>query len=246
MMTADLALALLINRTSESFQAKAPLYMTYTEHTHISAPSLGRSQDINRSVSVRVADNLAVMQDLPAGAQRTGQAFPLPPYFDALSGFSYSYYAGPKRVDITVNQGRLYFFPIPQPDPSVNVVVPYNSYWAASYAPDSTDAALHVLIDPTPRIQGLYPSEVVEDAATHLPARVEYRATGADDEVISFNYQVIQGYWVIAHFTFTATQHAIGMRFKTITDVTFSDIAFPSEPPDPRLAGTPTPSPEPT
>ena len=41
MMTADLALALLINRTSESFQAKAPLYMTYTEHTHISAPSLG-------------------------------------------------------------------------------------------------------------------------------------------------------------------------------------------------------------
>ena len=94
------------------------------------------------------------------------------------------------------------------------MVVPYNSYWAASYAPDSTDAALHVLIDPTPRIQGLYPSEIVEDAATHLPARLEYRATGADDEVISFNYQVIQGYWVLAHFTFTATQHAIGMRFK--------------------------------
>ncbi len=246
MMTADLALALLINRTSQSFQTNPPLYMTYTEHTHISAPSLGRSQDINRSVSVRVADNLAVMQDLPAGAQRTGQAFPLPPYFDPLSGFSYSYYAGPKRVDITVNQGRLYFFPIPQPDPSVNVVVPYNSYWAASYAPDSTEAALHVLIDPTPRIRGLYPSEVIEDATTHLPARVEYRATGGDDEVISFNYQVIQGYWVLAHFTFTATQHAIGMRFKTITDVTFSDMAFPSEPPDPRLAGTPTPSPAPT
>lgn len=246
MMTADLALAMLINRAGESYQANPPLYMTYTEDTHISAPSLGRAQNINRSVSVRVADDFAVMQDLPAGAQRTGQAFPFAPYFDAFSGFSYSYYAGPKRVDINVHQGRLYFFPLPEPDPSVNVVVPYNSYWAASYAPDSTDAALHVLIDPTPRIQGLYPSEVVEDATTHLPAHVDYRATGGDDEVISFNYQVIQGYWVLAHCTFTATQHAIGMRFKTITDVTFSDIAFPSKPPDPRLAATPTPSPAPT
>jgi hypothetical protein len=33
------------------------------------------------------------------------------------------------------------------------------------------------------------------------------------------------------------------MTFKVIADVTFSDIAFPAQAPDPRLAGAPSPSP---
>ena len=57
MTTADLALALLINRTSAYYAANPPTYMTYTEHTHVNAPTLGRSQDIDRSIAVRVADN---------------------------------------------------------------------------------------------------------------------------------------------------------------------------------------------
>ena len=43
MMTADLAFALLINRTSAFYQTNPPVYMTYTEHTHVTAPTLGRS-----------------------------------------------------------------------------------------------------------------------------------------------------------------------------------------------------------
>jgi hypothetical protein len=242
MMTADLALAMLINRTAQFFAAHPPVYMTYTERTHISAPTLGRTHDIDRSVAVRVADNFAVMQDLPQGAQRTGQAFPFPAYFDPFSAFSYSYYVGPKRADITVNTGRLWFFPTPAPDPRVNVVVPYSSYWAARYAPDSTDSALHLLVDPTTRTHGLYPSEIVEDPKTQLPSHLEWRATGGDDEVIAFDYQVLDGYWVLTHVNLTATQHALGARFKTITDVTLSDIAFPTQAPDPRLAGTPLPT----
>jgi hypothetical protein len=48
------------------------------------------------------------------------------------------------------------------------------------------------------------------------------------------------------HGSFSATEHAAFLTFKVVADVTFSDIAFPSDPPDPRLAGTPTPSPAPT
>ena len=72
MMTADLAFALLMNRTSAYYQANPPVYMTYDEHTHVSAPTLGRTQDIDRSIAVRVADNVAVMRDLPNGGERTG------------------------------------------------------------------------------------------------------------------------------------------------------------------------------
>lgn len=244
MMLPDVALAILINRTAEFYQQNQPVYMTYTEHTHVNAPSLGRTQDINRSIAVRVADNYAVMRDLPNGGERTGQAFPIVASFDPFSGFGFSYFANMKRVDITLQEGKLYTLPIPEDDPDVNVLIPYNSFYAARYAPDSTDAALHVLTDPTVRNSGaFYPSEVIEDPATHLPAHIELRVAGGEDMVIGLDYKVIDGHWVIVHGEFTATQHALFLTFKVIADVTFDDIAFPPAPPDPRLVGTPAPAP---
>jgi hypothetical protein len=244
MMLPDVALALLINRTANFYQQNPPVYMTYTEHTHVNAPSLGRTQDINRSIAVRVADDYAVMRDLPNGSERTGQAFPIVAYFDPISGFSFSYFANMKRVDIQLKRAAPIVLSTPEPDPDVNVLVPYNSYWAARYAPDSTDDALHLLIDPTARAQGgFYPSEVVEDPATHLPSHITMRVAGADDMTISLDYKVIDGHWVITHGEFSATQHAVILTFKVIADVTFDDIAFPTTAPDPRLAGTPVPAP---
>jgi hypothetical protein len=242
MMTADLAFAMLINRTSAFYQAHPPVYMTYLEHTHVSAPTLGRAQDIDRSIAVRVADDFAVMKDLPNGGQRTGQAFPIVAYFDPLSNFKFGYFANLKRVDITLQRGAPFYLKIPDADPNVNVVVPYNSYWAARFAPDSTEAALHLLIEPTPRVpQGIYPSEIVEDASTALPSHVEMRVAGGSDETISLDYAVIDGHWVIVHGTFSQTMHVAFLTYKIIADITFSNIAFPLDPPDPRLAGTPTP-----
>jgi hypothetical protein len=209
----------------------------------VTAPTLGRSQEINRSIAVRIADNLAVMQDLPNGTQRSGQAFPIVAYFDPISQFKFSYFANLKRVDITLDRGAPISLAIPEPDSRVNVVVPYNSYWAARYAPDSTDAALHLLIEPTARVQqGLYPSEVIEDPTTKLPKHIEMRVAGGTDEIISLDYAVIDGHWVIVHGTFSQTMHVAFLTYKIIADVTFTDIAFPTEPPDPRLAGTPAPS----
>ena len=246
MIPADLAFAVLINRTSDYYQANPPSYMTYTERTHVTAPSLGRAQDINRSVAVRVADNFAVMRDLPDGGSRTGQAFPIIAYFDPLSAFQFSYFANLKRVDITIQRGKPIYLATPPPDPGVNAIVPYNSYWNSRYAADSTEAAIHLLIDPTPRVKGFYPSEVIEDGQTHLPSHISIRVTGGDDESIALDYRVIDGHWVITHGTFSATEHAVFLTFKVVADVTFSDIAFPTEPPDPRLAGSPLPSPAPS
>lgn len=243
MMTPDLALALLINRTSDFYQTNPPTYMTYTEHTHVSAPTLGRAQDIDRSIAVRVADNLAVMKDLPNGQQRVGQAFPIVAYFNPFSNFKFSYFANLKRVDITLDRGTPFFLKIPAADPGVSAVVPYNSYWAARYANDSTTAALHLLIDPTPRVQqGLYPSEVIEDGSSKLPSRIQMRVAGSSDEMFTLDYAVIQGHWVIVHGLFSQTMHVAFLTYKIVADVTFSDITFSSEPPDPRLAGSPTPA----
>ena len=246
MLPPDIAFALLINRTTDYYLSNTPQYMTYTEHTHVTAPAVGRTQDINRSVAVRVADNFAVMKDLPNGSERTGQAFPIISYFDPLSAFGFSWFANLKRVDINLQRGRPIVLATPQPDPTVNAVIAYNSYWAARYAPDSTEAAVHLLVDPTARVRGsYYPSDVVEDAATHLPSHIEMRVDGSD-EIISMDYKVIDGHWVIVHATWSATQHAFVFTSKVIADVTFDDIAFPAQPPDARLAGTPVPTTEPS
>lgn len=236
MLTPDLALALLINRTTAYYSANPPVYMTYTERTHVSAATLGRTQDIDRSVAVRVADNVAVMRDLPNGGERTGQAFPVIAYFDPLSAFQFSYFANLKRVDITLTRGTPLTLSIPPEDPSVNEVVAYNSYWAARYAQDSSQNALHLLIDPTPRVtQGFFPAEVLEDPKSHLPSRIVMKSVGSDD-VISLDYAVLDGHWVVVHGSFSATQHAAFLTFKVVADVTFSNIAFPPQPPDQRLA----------
>ena len=247
MLPPDLALATLINQAANAYQTDPPAFMTYREQTHVSAPSLGRTQDINRSIAVRVSDNVAVMRDLPNGGERVGQAFPIIPYFDPFSTFQFSYFANLKNVTIELDRKDPFVFSIPAADSSVDVTVPYMSFWAPRYAPDSTDDRPHFLIDPTPRIgnNSFYPTAVVEDPATHLPSHIEMQVTGTD-EAIALDYQVIDGHWIITHGTFTATQHAVFMTFKVIADVTFDQFAFPTDPPDPRLApgaATPTPLP---
>ncbi len=237
MVSADLALAQLINRTAQAYSANAPAYITYRERTRISAPSLGRSQEINRFVQVRQTDDYAVMQDLPSGAQRTGQAFPIIPYFDPFAQFSFSWFANLKRIDITLQRGQVGMWPIPPPDPGVSATVPYFSFWTPSYAPDSTPDRLHIRIVPTSSYgnNNFYPSEIIEDGQTHLPSHVEMRVTGSD-EAIALDYRLLEGHWVITRGTFTSTQHFGPMSFTVVAQTDYMELSFPSTPPDPRLA----------
>ena len=246
MIGADVALAALINRAANAYLTAAPAYMTFRETTHIVGAN--RAEDINRYVAVRVADDYAVMQDLPNGAQRTGPAFPVIPFFDPFSSFQFNYFANLKKVDITFDPGAPFQFPSPAADNTVDVVVPYFPFWAPHYATDSTDDALHVLIDPTRRVGAneFYPSEVVEDPTTQLPSHVTLQDNGTD-MVIGLDFSMLDGHWVITRGTWSATQHiAIIGAFKVSAVTTFSDFSFPATAPDPRIAGTPRPSPSPS
>lgn len=242
MVSADIALALLVNRTGQAYNAAPPAYIAYTERTHITA-SIGRTQDINRSVVVRNADNFAVMQDLPHGAVRTGQAFPIIPYFDPLGAFDFSYFANLKLVTITVDRKGAFFYQLPPPDPGVSLQVPYFAQFVPSYAPDSTGDAPHITIAPTARLPGntFYPSDIVVDPTTGLPAHIEMRE-GSSDMTIALDYKVLQGHWTVVHGVFSATEHVLIFgSFKVVADVTYDDITFPATVDDPRLATTPAP-----
>lgn len=249
MLLPDLALALLINQTTQAYAAGAPTYITYRERTHLSASVGGYSREIDRYVMVRNADNFAVMRDLPQGGENIGQAFPIIPYFDPLSNFGYSYFANLHKIDISITRGQAWQFPIPV-DSGVDEVVPYSSFWVPRYAADSTLAAPHLLIAPTSRLsddpgcaQGCpYPAEIVVDPQTQLPSRIVERYTSGDS-TIALDYAVIDGRWIVTHATFSASQHALGISFRASADIAFDRFAFPSTAPDPRLAGPPSPAP---
>ncbi|HZZ64259.1 MAG TPA: hypothetical protein VFE17_02055 [Candidatus Baltobacteraceae bacterium] len=242
MLPPDIALVQLINRTATAYVQNAPAYITYRETTHVSA-STGRSEEINRFVQVRQADNFALMQDLPQGATRTGQAFPIIPYFDPLAGFSYSWFANLRRIDITIKRAEPGLWPMPAMNSHANVIVPYISFWAPSYTTDSTEQRLHFRVTPTPALQhgDLYPYDLVVDPQSGLPSHIELRFAG-DPTSITLDYQTIEGHWIITHATYSAPQHFGPMNFVVTSDTTYEQIAFPSAAPDPRLAGTPAPA----
>ncbi len=241
MIPADLALALAINRAAQAYTTAPPVYITYDEYTHVTAPALGRTQDINRHVVVRQADDYAIMRDLPNGGESVGKAFPIVPYFDPFSQFNFSYFANFKQVTISLTRGKLYDLQIPQPDASVDAVVPYFSEWTTRYAPDSTPAAPHIVMQPTQGNSGLYVSELRIDAASQLPSHIELRDLGSD-QVIALDYAVVDGRWMIVHGTFSASEHAVIMSFGVVADVTYRNLTISDTAPDPRLAGSPPPT----
>ncbi len=246
MLPPDVALAELINRTAIAYVRSAPTYITYREHTHVVA-STGQTREINRFVQVRQADDYAVMRDLPEGAERLGQAFPIIPYFDPLGQqFSFAWFANLRRIDITLQRSPVGEWPLPAPDTSVNAVVPYASFWTPSYLPDSTETRLHLRITPTALYgRGYYIYDVVEDEQSALPAHIELRSTDSSDE-ISLDYKMLQGHWTITRGTLSSMQHVGPLTFKVSAQTDYADISFPPLPPDPRLAGTPSPSPAPS
>ncbi len=242
MTGADLAFAALVNHTGTTYTSAMPAYMTYVERTHVLGN--GQSKDIDRSVMVRVADNVAIMHDLPQGAVRTGEAFPVLPYFDPFSTFSFSYFANLKRIDITFNPGKPYYFPLPPPpQPGIDAIVPYISEYAPQYAADSTPQALHFTVEPTARTgNSFYPTDVREDPSTQLPSHVTLQVNGSD-MTIGLDYGMVDGHWVLTRGTWSATEHVFVSTFKVEAVTTFTDYTFPAQAPDPRLAASPTPSP---
>jgi len=227
--------------------AKAPPFVTYRVMTHVSAPSLGKERDVNRSVMVRTRDDLAVIQDLPQGANVLGRGFPVTPSFDALSYFTLSWRVGAHtEVSASVHDVTPLTYPDADHTGSDVVVVRLRQY-KAEYATDSSDAPdgkTHITLVPYDFVkrQALKPdstfylSDLVMDNATGLPVEVRYQ--GADDIVFDVQYEMRDDHWLVSHAHYEETLHGplrIG-RLHVSADATYDDFAFPATAPDPRLA----------
>lgn len=248
-VTADIAFQQAANAAAVHWDSR-PAYVSYTSHTHISAPSMNQQLDINRRVIVRSADDVAILQDLPKGGQSIGHGFPISPTFDALSYFRLNTYVGwHKRIstDITGPSGSgpivpLRFQTLTHGDN--DVVVTSLRYYYPKYAPDSSDdpnGRTHIVMQALPTLttgnnSDFYISDIVIDNKTMLPLQVTY--AGRDDRRFVVDYETIGNAWVIGHAFFEQTIYTalhIG-RVHYSADATYTDYQFSQTPPDPRLA----------
>jgi hypothetical protein len=226
--------------------AQAPPFVTYEVATHVSAPAMHRDRDVLRAVSVRTKDDVAVIQDLPKGANVVGHGFPVTPSFDALSYFTLSWRVGAhSEVSSYVHD----ITPLTYPDVDDNtadVVVVRLRQYRAEFAPDSSDAPdgkTHVALRPYDFVKQhvvdpgntFFLSDVYIDNTTKLPTEVRY--AGGDDIVFVVDYGIVQGHWLVTHAHYEETLYGplhLG-RLHVIADAVYDKFAFPDDPPDPRL-----------
>jgi hypothetical protein len=237
--SADVAFRLAANAAAAAY-AQAPPYIAYRTDATVDVPAINKHQTISRAVEARTRDDQAVLQDLPRGQRQYGHSFPLIPTFDALSYFRIDYNGSTRNALSYVHQVQPLTFSDPRPTSHADVVVTSLRYYHASYAPDSSDTRLHIMMDPLPTLtkgnaSDFFIHDLYVDPATMLPERVNYTGPTTD---FSCEYQVIEGHWLVTHAWYGRTMYAplhIGRTHFTV-DATFSDFQFPTAPSDPKLA----------
>lgn len=210
---------------------------------------------VDRAVLSRTLDNLAVLQDLPRGQNQLATAFPVPPAFDALSEFTFSWHADRHlAISTDIRELRPWTYPDVTKQSGADVVVVGLRYFSVHYAPDSSNdptGVTHLTIRPyqflvnqSPK-NDIYWSDVYVNNGTGLPT--EIRMAGNDDLTFIVDYAMIENHWLVNHAHFEQTVfgplHIGAIHF--VAEATYDQFSFPSAAPDPRLV-TPSPTPTPT
>ena len=239
---ADVAFRLAANAAAQAF-AQAPPYIAYRADATVDVPALRRHQVISRQVEARTKDDFAALQDLPRGQHQYAHSFPLIPTFDALSYFRLEYNGNMHDALSYVKQIQPITFTDPRLTSHADVVVTSLRYYRASYAADSQDGLLHIVMDPLPSLtrgndSDFYIHDLYVNPATNLPVRVTYAGPEAD---FTCDYTTVAGQWVVSHVFYRRTMFAplrLG-RIHFTVDANFTDVTFPAVPSDPKVAAAP-------
>lgn len=235
------------NAAAQAWQQQPP-YIAYRVSVAVDIPAMQKYRVITRAVETRTRDDFAVLQDLPKGQRQYGQSFPLLPTFDALSYFRVSFrMADPVRMHdplsgVKMEQPITFNASAPANSRADAVSIALRNYYP-HYADDSTDARLHLLMDPLPALthdndSTFYLHDVYIDPQTSLPIRVTY--VGPTTE-LDIDYITVENHPVVSHAFYKQTLVGplhIGRTTYTI-DAHYDQFTFPQKPSDPKLASAP-------
>jgi hypothetical protein len=228
LISADSAFERVSNAAAAAF-AKQPPYIVYrvdVTTTGRALPSLER-----HLVTLRTADDAALVRDTQDAQAKPGEALPLEPTVDALAEWGFRFETSHGRTRLSVAYQRPKEYAAPRAAPGDTVVVASVAGYAISYAPD---AANHLHLEPATAAKRAFAAQedhfvyrdVWFDPATFLPTRVVVAAT---DETLTLDYTVAESHWVLAGFTYDGrldSQRADPAEREHV-EASYSDYSFP-------------------
>ncbi len=227
--------------------AKCPPFATYHVHAKI---IVGRgSNELDKTVTVRTADQVAVVHDDEKNADVLEPPFPTPPNFDELSHFTFS---GTFTVQLGKQGARDVDFRIDNLNPltykdtvsHADAVSRSVKGYAIAYAPDSTGDVAHLIMTPSNELRKTsgYLTDVYYSVATHLPTRVIlYRRKNA--MTLDVRYQMVGDAWLVQSVLFGYTVDLGPFTKRVGIEATYDGYTFSESAPDPRLVPVPSPAP---
>jgi hypothetical protein len=241
-----------IANATAAVYAKCPAFATY--HVHTNLHFLQKDTVIERDISVRSADQVAVVYDDATKKDSLKAPFPAPPNFDGLSKFdsqgTFSATVGRGSnlgVDFRIeNIAPLMYHDVPS---HADAVAKSIRGYSVSFASDTTPEIGHLLFAPvTDETRGakLHLAEVYYAPATLLPTRIIER--GPSNSLLDASYAIVGGNWLLATLHFRHTWYGIALFAKTTGEFTaaYDNYHFSDTAPDPRLAAASTSPPNPT
>ena len=229
-----------VSNATAAVVSHVPAYLTYRAHTIVHA--VGGDQPMDRTVTVRTDDGMALVRNEETGKDELRPAFPAPPTFDALSKFKLHAVITLQMGGRTHRTGDMSVTNIEplhyESSPShADAVAHAVKGYVVTFAPDASAPAGHLHLERNAAFKGdSWLRDVWYDPATMLPTRVVWG--GPNDFVLDARYRTAEGAWVLESISAEAVMHlplwmgrsALALRSS------YSDYAFSATPPDPRLA----------
>jgi len=245
MLSATETFIAIANATAAIYQ-KCPAFATY--HVRTNLHFVKGDATIDRDVTVRTADQVAVVFDERTKKETLEAPFPAPPNFEALASytargtFSYTLGGNNRDVDFRIeNVTPLTYRDIPT---HADAVARSVRGYQIAFADDATPELGHLVLKPvTDATRGAthHLTDVYYTPSTLLPMRVV--AEGPSNLLVDTSYQIVGGNWLLQTMKFRRTWYGIALFAKITADftATFEDYRFSEAAPDPRLAPTPAP-----
>lgn len=225
--------------------ADAPRYITYRVHSKLNA--LRREQEFDSQVSVRTKDQLAVVLDGQSHGVSVREPFPAPPTLDPLSTFDWNVMVSFSRR-LRARMSNITPLHYERTASSADVVVRTSKDYRIEFTDGSTGTSdrIHLLLEPTDAMRlrsKLWLTELVVDRASMLPLSATYRQKGQGNSVVllSVDYRPAGGRLLLSALHYYANGATAFGHVTVELTCDYADYAFPSDPPDPRLAAAATP-----
>jgi hypothetical protein len=233
-----------ISNATAALYAKCPPFATY--HVRTDLTFFHQTEVFERDVTVRMADQVAVVKDSRSGKVSLSTPFPAPPNFEPLSDYAIHGYFFPSLDFRIENLSPLTFRDVPT---HADAVARSVHGYTVAFADDTSPELGHLKLKPTSAEVAIKPhlTDVYYVPSTLVPTRIV--AAGQNHLYIDARYEMVDGNWLLRTLNFMRYWNEDSLLDPLVVgtfSAAYDHYAFSETSPDPRLVPVNPPPPSPT